>query len=199
MSVQCPVWPVKDPQNGHAYSDSIIVRSGSSIAFKDNDGNIVAKVILATADEDWMIVQNGISSIRCKPSGGFDFAAYDSMYYKLRHKRNQAVMALVRLRYPYALPEEMDKEYTAFVCEKCADLCKWLIDGKLNDLGMNDTEILSILEQKNAVNSDVIREVVAFAQEQGRNELVADLLAYQKKKFGEEDIFASLKLPDDAG
>ena len=195
MSLKCPSWHVKESRR-HEYAQSIFDRHGSSIAFKDNDGNIAAKVILATDNEDWQTKQDCIASIRLRSSGGFDFAAYDSNFSKLHRLYNKAVMALVRLGYPYELADEMRKEYTEFLCENCAAIGKMMIDRKFADLAMDQTKLLEVLEQIHAVNSDVIGEVIGYAQQQGENEQAVQLLEYQKK-FREEDPLAMLKLSDD--
>lgn len=195
MSLKCPSWPVEDSEF-RGYSSTIIFQHGSSIAFKDNDGNIAAKVILAVKDEEYWTAQDCIFLIRPKSSGGFDFAAYDRSFSKLRCVGNKAIMALVRLGYPYECSDEMRKAYTEFLYENCAEIIKMIIDCEFADLDMDQAKIREVLEQIHAVNSDVIREVIGYFQQQGDNEKTAQLLEYQKK-FREEDPFAKLKLSDD--
>ena len=197
MSLNCPLWNTYGDQQVFLSSESIIMKAGSSIAFRDTDGKIAAKVILATENEDWVTVQSFICSIRNRPDGGFDFAKYDSIFSDLKRPRNKEMMALLRLRYPWELPEDMEKEYAAFLRENCADVCICMIEKELSVLDMSDEEILRVLEKKKAMNPDVIWELITYAQGRGENELIAELLDYQKKKFGEEDVFRELDLSND--
>ena len=51
MSIHCPSWKTFGEAKRYGFASSIITRSGSTISFQDDTGNIVAKVILANDGE----------------------------------------------------------------------------------------------------------------------------------------------------
>ena len=115
MSLNCPTWPVGIDSNNSGSVYTIIEDDSCSLSFRDADGKIAAKVVLAISFEDQSTIDSFLLSIRCRESGGFDFAAYDTMFSKLRWDHNKCKMALARIRYPYELPKEMKETYSSYL------------------------------------------------------------------------------------
>ena len=189
MPVHCPSWPVLGRTRKTAHPRSIISYSGCSLSFRGKDGEITAKVVLETNGEEESVENDFIVSIRCRDSGGFDFEAYDRMFSKLKQEYNRIRMALVRLRYPYELPEEMEEKYTAFLREHGSITGRILINE-------GDAETMHVLMQKKIFDPAVIPNLIEYAQILKKHDFTVSLLDYQNREFRETDAYASLQLTD---
>ncbi|MBR3358605.1 MAG: leucine-rich repeat domain-containing protein [Solobacterium sp.] len=191
MPLHCPYWPVNvDPYHNSAYS--IIRNSGSSLSFRNSDGEITAKVVLETMGEEEETETYCILAIQSRVTGGFEFDLYDESFSELTRADNKTAMALARLRYPYELSEEMEEQYVSWFRENGSEAGKIL-------LGRNDAESMRFLEQKKVFDADTVTELIQYAQEQQMSEWVLDLLEYQNREFGKRDAYLPLKLPDHSG
>ncbi|MBR3358601.1 MAG: leucine-rich repeat domain-containing protein [Solobacterium sp.] len=190
MSINCPSWNVRGTAKYYGYASSIINTEDSTVSFRNADGEIVAKVILVKDEEDEPVENGSILSIRCKETGGFDFAAYDSNFAMLTDRYNKLQVAMVRLRYPYELSKEMEEQYVSYLRQNNHYAGKIVID-------FRDRETLTVLEKKKVFTEKAIAELIEYAQEEELTEFVSELLDYQNREFGERDIFRSLELPAD--
>ena len=188
MSVNCPFWEVSEKRM--AFPKAIIKHSGCSLSFRDEKGKIIAKAVLETNGENEHTENDCMRFLRCKKSGGFDFEAYDSMFYKLKQEYNRLKIALLRLRYPYELSEEMKETYVSYLLDHRSIAGRIVI----ND---GDHETLSVLIQKRILNTAVFPELIEYAQMIKRYECVALLLDHQNTEFDREDVSEFLKLNDD--
>ena len=188
MSLNCPYWPVNiDPYHNSAYS--IIRNSGSSLLFRNEAGEIAAKVVLETMGEEEETEAFCILAIQSRVTGGFEFDLYDSSFSDLTRIDNKTEMALARLRYPYELSEEMEEQYISWMRRNGASVGKLLME-------RSDTESMRLLEKKKVFDAEAADELIKFAQEHQMFDDVLRLLEYQNKEFGRRDVYPSLKLPD---
>ena len=196
MSLDCPSWAAAGSDIWDV--ESIITNDGSSISFTDTDGKTAAKVILAIRGERECCEESVIISIHPKlNASGFDFDAYDGAFSKIERIRNKAVMALVRLVYPYELSEIRKDTYVSFLKENILDVLIMIFEERLAVLGMEDFAILKVLEEKGILEDAVIGDLIRYANRYSRNDFVMELLEYQNKTFRQKNICQSLELTDD--
>ena len=191
MSVNCPSWQTSGKAAKYGVARSIIHISDSTLSFRDSDGKIVAKVILANKEETEPKRNGVILSIRCKEDGGFDFAAYDSYFSELSKVSNKIKMALVRVRYPYELSDYMRNVYFDFLKKQGTAAGILLIDE-------NDEDSIELLESNEIFNSPATVKLIEYAQEKKCNSIVLSLLNYQNRKFGSKNNSESYKLTGSA-
>ena len=197
MSLNCPSWEVSGGEVRDM--ESIITNDGCSLSFTDNNGNIAAKVILAVEGEYDSAREGFISAIHpYYNTSGYDFVAYDWAFPIVEQTRNKAVISLVRLMYPYKLPEITKKKYVSFLKENTLNVCIMIFEKKLEVLGMEDVEILKVLEEERILEEAVIGDLIKYANRYSRNNFVMELLDYQNKTFCQKDIYRPLELTDDS-
>lgn len=167
MNLRCPLW-----ESGESavfgYTKALVTASGSTIAFRDNSGKIVAKVILAVEGERGEGRTYGLLSIRQKDHA-FDFACYDACWEKLQETQNRLKVALVRLQYPYALSQRARQNYESVVAENSAEAGKLVIDE-------GETELLGMLLKQKLLQREALYELVDYANRVGDPTLTAQLL-----------------------
>ena len=190
MPVDCPSWNVKGTAKYFGFAESIITEDASSLLFRGPDGRITAKIVLSFLDETEPVANGFVLSIRVKETGGFDFAAYDRYFFELTEEYNRRQMALARIRYPYELSSEMEEAYTAFLKEDAVDAGNQLIDE-------NDQETMRILMERKLLDAEAVEFLLDYAQEKGLHDFVVNLLDYQNKEFGVNDVFGSLQFPEE--
>lgn len=171
MNLRCPVWQTEGTAKAYGFAETLFSVSGSTISFRDDSGNIVAKVVLATKEETEPKTNGAILSIR-QENHAFDFAGYDAYWAKLGKNPNKIRVALVRLQYPYALTEEMRQVYETFLMKQCLNAGKLLID---EDNG----ELLKLLSEKQLLSKTALPKLVDYANVQGKSALTAMLLMEQ--------------------
>ena len=194
MSLDCPSWPVYEED--YWTTESIITNDGCTISFRDADGKTAAKVILAIKDESWQETAV-IASVRCKQTGGFDFDEYDRAFSKLEKPRNKTAMALIRLLYPYELSDTAKERYVSYLQGNILDVLTVIFDAEQSILGMEDMEILKVLEKETILEEDVIPDLIEYAQIESRNDFALELLEYRNKKFGVKNVLEDLQLSED--
>ena len=191
MPLDCPSWRVKGSAKYNGYAESIIAYSDCTLSFRDKEGKIAAKVVLATAGEEEPVENACILSLKPKKTGGFDFAGYDSCFSKLEWSYNSIFMATARLRYPYELSQEMESEYICYLREHSVLAGEMVIED-------GDMETFKVLQNHRIFNEDSVRKLLEYTQVNNYARFTAELLEYQNWEFGRKDIFASLDLSDDA-
>ncbi|MBR3358598.1 MAG: leucine-rich repeat domain-containing protein [Solobacterium sp.] len=191
MSLNCPTWPVGIDSNNSGSVYTIIEDDSCSLSFRDADGKIAAKVVLAISFEDQSTIDSFLLSIRCRESGGFDFAAYDTMFSKLRWDHNKCKMALARIRYPYELPKEMKETYSSYLRTNGKG-------GGILAIETGDLETLCILEKERVFTEEDTAKLLEYAQEREKHAFVLELLDYQNRVFKEKKGCRNLDLQDDS-
>ncbi|MBR3358594.1 MAG: leucine-rich repeat protein [Solobacterium sp.] len=189
MPVNCPYWPVTEKSENHRGPRSIVINSDSTLLFRNTEGKIIAKAVLATYFERAPVIDAFILSMRRKETGVFDFEAYDSMFARLDNEYNKAQMALARLQYPYELTPAMEETYTACLRKNCAETCTLLID-------MNDMAALRVLENRKIIRGEVIPKLLKYAREKEKYEFIIELMNYQEREFGKKDVYQTLQLAE---
>ena len=160
MSLHCPLW-----------KDMLIRPDGTTITFRDEAGNIAAKVILVWKEESYAKQQGAQFSIR-QENHAFDFAGYDAYWSKFTKTPNKLRVALTRIQYPYALSEEMRSTYEAYIKKQSLAAGQLLIDQEQADL-------LSLLAEKQFISKTSLPKLVDYANQAGKTTLTAILLSAQ--------------------
>ena len=195
MSLNCPSWEVYGGEIRDM--ESIITNDGCSISFTDAEGKIAAKIILAIEGEYEWRQEGVIAFVRPRSSiRGYDFDAYDRSFLTVEQPRNKTVIALVRLMYPYELSEDWKDKFVSFLQGNILDVFNLIFEAKLTILGMEDIEILKVLEEKRILEEEMIGDLIEYAHLYSRNDFVMEMLDYQNKEFKEKDAYASLQLTD---
>jgi len=169
MNLRCPLWKADRGKLPFLHLRSLFTADGSTITFRDDTGKAVAKVILAIHEELEPDQLCGKLSIRQKDHA-FDFAWYDASWEMLKQLRNRLRVALVRLQYPYALPDRVRKLYEGAVAEHSLAAGKLVIDG-------GDSRLLGMLLAKGLLRRDTLSELVDYANQAGAVTMTAQLLA----------------------
>ena len=168
MPLNCPSWITAGEAKVYRGVRSVIGRSGSSISFRDKEGNTVALAVLATEEETDPKQKAAILAFRSE-NGKFDFVRYDSIFGLLTKIPNKVKMALARIRYPYDLPEEMEQVYTDYLKRQGITAGKMLIDS-------NDTEMLHILADKGLLTDNTANKLAEYAGSNKKTDLTSWLL-----------------------
>lgn len=168
MNLCCPLWDTTGDAPILGLTRSILTASGSTVSFRDDTGRIVAKVILSVEGEAQVGQTYGRLSLRQKDHV-FEFAWYDACWEKLEVTQNRLRVALVRLQYPYALPERNRKAYEAYVAAHGLAAGKLVIDG-------DDAALLGKLLEKKLLQKDVLFQLVDDAGKAGKITMTALLL-----------------------
>ena len=171
MPLRCPQW-AWSPRSAE-YDIAWVLMNGadSSISFRDAAGQIVAKVILANRDEQGHSQSYAQLSLRQK-DGCFDFAWYDACWEQLEQVANRLKVALVRLRYPYALSPWAQRAYENAVATHSLEAGKQVID-------QADSQLLGQLLEKRLLQPNCLLQLVDYASEKGNVTLTAQLLNAQ--------------------
>ncbi|MBR3358593.1 MAG: leucine-rich repeat protein [Solobacterium sp.] len=197
MSLNCPSWRVREAEEPEEYPASIIKDHLSTLSFRNRDGRIVARVMLATITESEPVRKDCIRSIRCLPSGGFDFAAYDSMFSRLEDEDNKTMMALDRLRYPYGLSEERKEAYTSYLKKNSYVIYRRFKANESPAYEMNFRQVFELLLKWKALNAEVVPELIKYAQEKEEHGFLMELLDYQHNESGRTDVYQTMMLKDE--
>ena len=171
MNLRCPTWGTYGQAKVYGFARSLIGQHGATVSFRDDTGNVVAKVILATKDESEPKQNGAILSIRQKDHA-FDFAGYDANWANLSKAPNKILVAWCRIQYPYALSEEMREVYETFLTKQSLNACKLLIDE-------DNAQMLTILAEKGLISKSAMPKLVDYANLQGKTALTALLLTQQ--------------------
>lgn len=171
MNLRCPTWGTYGQAKVYGFARSLIGQHGATVSFRDDTGNVVAKVVLATKEESEPKQNGAILSIRQKDHA-FDFANYDANWANLSKAPNKILVALARIQYPYALSEEMREVYETFLSKQSLDACKLLIDE-------DNDQMLTILAEKGLISKTAMPKLVDYANQQGKTALTALLLTQQ--------------------
>lgn len=176
MSINCPLWPTYGTAKKYGFARSLINRDGSTLSFRDAKGKIVAKVILAIKEETEPKVNRCILAINNKQDGRFDFAGYDGCFGILGKNPNKLRMAMLRLRYPYELSDEMKDVYLEFLKKQSANAGMVLIDE-------NDMETISFLGMHHIFSASSIKKLIEYAASKEKVDMVAWLLEYDNTNY----------------
>lgn len=197
MPIDCPVWQTFGEPKRYGFANSIINRSGSSISFRNQAGEIIAKIVLATEEETDPKKNRFILAIRCSEAGKFDFMGYDSMFSVLSKAPNRLQMALVRLRYPYALSDEMKEAYLAYLKKQGAAAGILLMDNE-------DYEALHFLGDQHVFTASAMQKMIEHAETKHDATLNAWLLEYNQSQCGakntakKKEALDEFRLPSEA-
>lgn len=176
MRLHCPLWTTSGAAKKFGFATSFIQGDGSTISFLDDTGKVVAKVILAIAEETEPKKNGAILSIR-QENHAFDFAGYDANWANLGQNPNKIRVALVRLQYPYALSAEMEEIYLTFLKKQAVTAGKLFVD-------TDNMDAMVFLSEKDAFNANAIAKLTDHAKETNKAEFTAWLLNYANTKFG---------------
>lgn len=167
MHIRCPLWESGE-RTGFGHTVALLSADSSTISFRDDNGRIIAKVILAVDGESGEGHTYGALSLRQKDHA-FDFAWYDACWEKLRKTHNRLRVALTRLQYPYALSQKARKNYETVVGENGGEAGRLAID-------WGEPELLSMLLAKNVLPKEVLPQLVDYANRAGDPTMTAMLL-----------------------
>ena len=173
MSIHCPSWKTFGEAKRFGFASSIIARSGSTISFRDDIGNIVAKVILANDGETEPKENLTYLSIKSE-NGKFDFKGYDKTFALLGKDLNKIDIAITRLLYPYELSEEMLEVYLTFLKTK-----SFLVGCRLID--KEDLDTMNALAQKGIFSKNVLIKLIDYSSEKQKISMTAWLLDCKNK------------------
>lgn len=168
MSLRCPLWKTSKESPIFQFVQVLMASSGSTISFRNADGRVVAKVILAVEGETGKGKLYGKLSLR-QENHAFDFAWYDACWETLEQLPNRLQVALVRLQYPYALSQRARQNYESVVAENSAEAGKLVIDE-------GETELLGMLLKQKLLQREALYELVDYANRVGDPTLTAQLL-----------------------
>ncbi len=171
MNIKCPIWETSGTAKVYGFAESIVNADGSTICFRDDTGCIVAKVVLAIADETEPKKNGAILSVR-QENGSFDFSGYDAYWAKLSKNTNKIRVALARLRYPFELSDEMRETYEAFLSKQSFNAGQLLIDE-------DNIDLLLMLSEKQLLTKNALPKLVDYANAQKKTEATAILLTTQ--------------------
>ena len=135
MPLACPEWGADERVWKGGTDYGILRNHGQQILFRGEDGAVAAKVVLACAGESRQKTRKACKAIR-QNADGFDFEAYDRLFYGLKHKTNRLLTALARVEYPYALSPETEKDYLSFLRRNIADAAQILLQEDNTDFLM---------------------------------------------------------------
>ncbi len=173
MSIHCPSWKTFGEAKRFGFASSIIARSGSTISFQDDTGNIVAKVILANDGETEPKENLTYLSIRSE-NGKFDFKGYDKTFALLGKDLNKIDIAIVRVLYPYELSDEMLEVYLTFLKKKAFLVGCMLID-------KDDLDTMDALAQKDIFSKNALIKLIDYSSEKQKVSVTAWLLDCKNK------------------
>ena len=169
MNIKCPVWETHGEAKVYGFAESIIKKDGSTITFRNDDGKIVAKVVLAIDDETEPKCNRAILTIR-QENRCFDFAGYDANWVKMGKKTNKILIALTRFLYPYSLTDEMRNIYFTFLQKNSVQAGTLLIDD-------DNIEGLKTLLTQQVFTAATIQLLIDYATTNSKAEAAALLLA----------------------
>ena len=193
MSLRCPDRSAARQERGIEIKKPLLLSDGSTVSFRDENGTVVATVILAIADES-PETQTAVRYAIRRGSDGFDFAGYDRCFAKLRKKGNKFRMAVTRLEQPYALSEKAEKVYTSYLENNISEVAVQLIRG-------NELKRLIWLCERMEPSAEALRELIDTSYTCNHAELTAWLLQYQYERSGGayvDDLSLELTPPDGA-
>ena len=168
MNIHCPNWKTSGTATAYGCAKSIIEWNGSALYFYDDMEKIVAKVVLANAEETSPKQNGAILSIR-QENGVFDFSGYDAYWANLAKKPNKIRVALARIQYPYALSDEMREIYETYLQKQSLPVGQMLIDE-------GELEMLSILCEKQLFSKTALPKLVDYANSKSNTAVTAILL-----------------------
>ena len=177
MSINCPYWKTySDSGSFYLGSHSVICRDGAAISFRDENGKIVARIILAIDRESQKTAEDFILSIKCSKSGRFDFESHDRNFALLKTGSNRLKMTLVRMEYPYELSDSMRSEYSDYLRRNGGRAGRMLIED-------NRVEMLSKLCEMNTFTKNALKELIEYARIWNSTAATAMLLEYNNRFF----------------
>ena len=169
MNIKCPIWETDGKAKVYGEAESIITEDGSTICFTDDNGETVAKIILAISNETEPKQNGAILSIR-QEAHRFDFVGYDAYWMNLAEKINKIRIAIARLQYPYALSDEMHEKYFSFLQKNGIQAGMMLID-------KDNIEDLNTMLIQQVFKRETIQALIDYATSNAKSEATALLLA----------------------
>lgn len=154
----------------------IISTDGSTISFRDIEGRIIAKVILAIDAETAPKQLKAEEAVCCGNDGKFDFEKYDSVFSIITKTTNKIRMAIVRLQNPYELSEEYKEIYSAYLRKCSPEAGKIVIDNR-------DKNAFEFLCNQNFFTENATDKLIAYASHSKLVEVTAALMEYKNNHF----------------
>lgn len=176
MSINCPSWVQAGVAKMYGDARSLLDYTGSSISFRDAEGNKIAYIVLSNEDETEPKKHGAVLSIKSK-NGKFDFAGYDAYFASLAKAPNKIQVALARLEYPYELSNEMLDVYQSFLKRQAVVAGKMLIDD-------DRLETLEMLGEKHLLTASAVTKLIEYANSKDKVAITAWLLEYNHKTYG---------------
>lgn len=162
MSLKCPIWDVT------LHQKSILSEDGSVILFENDSGETVAKVVLAIKYEPEEVQKGAFLSIS-QNNNAFDFEAYDAFWERLSIPQNKMRVALARIQYPYALSDEMEAVYRAY-------LERVILSVGIMLVGEGNFELIRFICEELRISIKSLRRFVNVALEEKKTEIAAFLM-----------------------
>ena len=187
MPLQCPFLN----QAPSRTMQPLLTGDGSVITFTNEYGDVAARVILVCSGETYARREEACLAMRAF-GARFDFEGYDRLFTVLKEPYNRLRMAIIRLETPYALSEEAEQRYTAYLKRNLVAALELLN-------GIGEPQRFFRLCKKVSPTEKTVQELIDLAQSNENTELVAFLLDYQNMRFGGsgyENLFSlDLALP----
>lgn len=164
MSLTCPAWD--------AYSLSTLPNR-STISFRADSGAVVARIIHSVYDESGTTTVAAASALR-QENRRFDFAGYDAVWSRLEIAENKTLVALTRLRYPYDLSGETQRQYTDHLKKEALNAGIYLIEEE-------QSESLAWMLEEGYFSESHLTRLVDHSSALGKTAVTALLLAKREK------------------
>lgn len=119
---------------------------------------------------------------------GILYQEYDSHFYLACHVEQEEVpvwIALFRLAYPYELKEKAKEQYEKYLVEHWETVCQWLVEKK-------EREWILWLCEYEAMDAGKVKYLLNVLQQKNEIELLAEVMAIDKKRFGQRKKTFSL-------